>query len=86
MAQLKAESITSTHTRYTFTQNIVVDVKLMELSPGMSGLRTWMNGLEFDMLVHPVPKISQYPRDADLRTALEGWQTAIYDNPMGVQS
>lgn len=77
------ETIAPTHNRYTFAENIVLDVKLEEIAPGKSWINYYLNGLKFNNKAHPIPDYTRYPRQADLEIALEGWAAGIVANPTG---
>lgn len=77
------ETVTVTHNRYSFTPNIVVDVKLEEIAPGKSWINYYLNGLKYDNKTHPIPDYTRYPRAADLASAMEGWAAGVHANPTG---
>lgn len=77
------ETLTPTHNRYRFAENIVVDVKLEEIAPGKAWINYYLNGIKYNNLAHPIPDHTRIPRPSDLVNAIEGWAAGIIANPTG---
>jgi len=75
-------NLSPTWKRMTFAENIVVDIKLVEIAPGQSAIKNYLNGVEYNGKAHPLtldPSMSTN----QLLEGIREWADRIIANPTG---
>jgi len=81
MAQM--ETITPVHNRFTFLENVVVDIKLEEVAPGQSAMNFYLNGIPFNSKAHPFPAEEAAKSAEAFEPSVRQWAAEVLANPTG---